>query len=120
MRLFGNSHARGRRSVPRTEAALIAVLSTSAADHPAELIDVSRTGARLTGKLLPGVGEEVTFTAESVTVAARGSAASVTWRSPRRLVNIRKKGRPSTRTALRALQGRCVPCSAMNSEISCL
>jgi len=74
MRLFGNSHARVRRSVPRTEAALIAVLSTSAADHPAELIDVSRTGARLTGKLLPGVGEEVTFTAESVTVAA-----SVVW-----------------------------------------
>ncbi len=66
MRRFGTSHATGRRSVPRTAAPLVAVLSTSAGDHPAALVDVSRTGARLSAEVLPAIGDELTFRAEDI------------------------------------------------------
>jgi hypothetical protein len=47
------------------------VLSTRAGDHPATLIDISRTGARLGGTLLPGAGEELTFRADDVSAAGQ-------------------------------------------------
>ena len=75
MRSFGSSQARGRRSVPRAQAPVIAVLSSSAGDHPTALIDVSRTGARVGGEVLPPLGEQLTFTA--VDVHASGD---VVWR----------------------------------------
>jgi len=65
---FGNS-TRGRRAVPRTEAPMVAVISTSGVHHNAELMDLSRTGARLKGRSFPDEGEELTFKAEKVTAA---------------------------------------------------
>jgi hypothetical protein len=65
MRSFGNQQM-GRRSVPRAQAPLIALLVTAAAEHRADLVDVSRTGARLQGEMLPEVGVELTFRADDV------------------------------------------------------
>lgn len=70
MRTFGLSRARGRRSVPRANTPLVAVLSMPSGDCPAALVDISRTGARLRGQVLPGVGHQVIFSAESVRVTA--------------------------------------------------
>jgi PilZ domain len=75
MRWFGVSEARGRRSVPRAQAPLVAVLSMSAGDHPVKLVDISRTGARLRGKYLPAVGQQGILKAEKIKVAAE-----VVWR----------------------------------------
>jgi hypothetical protein len=66
MRTFGNSHATGRRSVPRTGSESTAILTTEAGDHRVTLIDVSRTGARFAGDFLPSLGEQLVFTAEDV------------------------------------------------------
>jgi len=68
MRKFGTSKAGGRRAVPRTEAPLLAILSTVAQNHSATLMDISRTGARLTGISLPAEGEELTFRTGKVEV----------------------------------------------------
>src|SRR5205085_1345564 len=65
---FGNS-TRGRRSVPRTEAPMVAVISASGVHHNAELLDLSRTGARLKGRSFPEEGDELTFKAEKVSAA---------------------------------------------------
>lgn len=70
MRFFGISQARGRRSVPRTLAPLEALLSTPAADHSAELLDLSRTGARLGAVCFLDEGQQVMFRAEKVRAAA--------------------------------------------------
>lgn len=75
MRSFGSSHARGRRSVPRAQAPLLAVLSTPLGQHRTTLIDISRTGARLGGDSLPEVGEQLTFEAADVQVGC-----DVVWR----------------------------------------
>ena len=66
---FGNSTAFGRRVAPRTEAPFVALLSTSNAQHTAELVDLSRTGARLKGKGFPDEGEELTLRAEKISAA---------------------------------------------------
>ena len=68
MSTFGTSQARGRRSVPRAAAPLIAVLATGAAHHSAELIDLSRTGARLKGATFPEEGADLIFQAGKVRV----------------------------------------------------
>lgn len=70
MRLFGNSHAGGRRSVPRAQAPLPTVLSTTVGDYQVALINISRTGARLQGKFLPAVGQQVSFRAADVHACA--------------------------------------------------
>lgn len=75
MRSFGVSQARGRRSMPRAQAPLVAVLSMSAGDHRVALVDISRTGARLRGKLLPDVGQLGIFVADKIKVAAE-----IVWR----------------------------------------
>jgi hypothetical protein len=87
MRTFGTSRARGRRAVPRAQAPLVAVLSTPAGDHPAALIDVSRTGARLKGELLPQAGEQLIFRSEDVqasgdVVWSSGDHCAVEFESP--------------------------------------
>lgn len=66
MRAFGTSQATGRRTVPRAQVPLVAVLSTTAGDHPAALVDISRTGARLQGQFLPNIGDQLSFSAEGV------------------------------------------------------
>ena len=70
MRSFGVSQARGRRSVPRTQAPLTVIISMRAGEYPTALIDVSRTGARLSGEMLPSIGEQVILKAEQIRVAA--------------------------------------------------
>ena len=70
MRSFGVSKATGRRSVPRAQAPLTAVLSVSTGEHRVELLDVSRTGARLRGDFMPDCTQPVVFRAEKVQVAA--------------------------------------------------
>lgn len=66
MHTFGVSQATGQRSVPRTDSSLMAVISMSAGDYPAFLIDISRTGVRLRGENLPRVGQQVSFRADTV------------------------------------------------------
>jgi hypothetical protein len=51
---------------PRTEAPLVAILSSGSTQHQAVLVDLSRTGARLKGSAFPNKGEELTFKAEKV------------------------------------------------------
>jgi hypothetical protein len=87
MRTFGTSQATGRRSVPRTQAHVIAVLSASSGDHRVAIIDISRTGTRLRGKHLPAVGEQLTFRADDVQVAgdvvwSEGSCCAVEFETP--------------------------------------
>jgi hypothetical protein len=87
MRTFGTSQAMGRRSVPRTPAPVIAMLSTPAGDHRAAIIDISRTGARLRGEHLPAVGEPLNFRAEDVRAAgdvvwSEGSCCAVEFATP--------------------------------------
>jgi hypothetical protein len=57
--------------VPRVQAVLVAVLSDAAGDHFTSLIDVCRTGARLTGQFLPQVGQQLAFKSEDVEAIAR-------------------------------------------------
>lgn len=65
----------GRRSVPRAHSPVLAVLSMSAGDYTAVLVDISRTGARVRGEVLPQVGQQLTFKAENVR-----ACADVVWR----------------------------------------
>jgi hypothetical protein len=95
VRTFGTSQATGRRSVPRTQAPVIAVLSTSAGDHQAAIIDISRTGARLRVKHLPAVGEQLTFRANDVRVAgdvvwSEGSCCAVEFATPIAAVEVNR------------------------------
>ena len=50
MRSFGTSQATGRRSVPRTQAHVLAVLSTTAGDHQAAIAEVAETAPAPPGK----------------------------------------------------------------------
>lgn len=75
MRLFGKSRETGRRSVPRAPSRLLAVLTTAQGDHPADLANISRTGARLNGEILPPTGAPVIFQADNVR-----TSGEVVWR----------------------------------------
>jgi hypothetical protein len=77
MRGFGVSQSMGRRSVPRTQATSLAVLSLAAGDFPAALVDISRTGARLRAEMLPHVSQHVIFSAGKVR-----AAGEVVWFEP--------------------------------------
>lgn len=66
MRIFGISKAMGRRSVPRAKAPVDALLCTQTRDHAVELIDLSRTGARLGGVCFLAQGQPVTFRVETL------------------------------------------------------
>lgn len=65
----------GRRSAPRAHAPALALLSLPAGDYHATIIDISRTGARLCGDILPAVGQAVAFKADNVS-----AIANVVWR----------------------------------------
>jgi hypothetical protein len=66
MSTFGKSRATGRRFAPRVAAPIHATLSSGLRNDAAELVEVSRTGARLAGKSLPTIGEQLTFRAGDV------------------------------------------------------
>jgi hypothetical protein len=59
-KFFGRFRLR-RRAVPRAELSLDASISAGDLQHPATVIDVSRTGARVAGRNLPQEGQEVTI-----------------------------------------------------------
>jgi hypothetical protein len=95
MRTFGISQARGRRSVPRAEAPLIAVLATGAAHHSAELIDLSRTGARLQGADFPAADADLVFHAGKVRAAGEviwidGDQCGVSFDTPIAAVEVNR------------------------------
>ena len=56
---FGKRQGGGRRSAARTVAPLAAVFTTVTRSHAAVLVDLSCTGARLSGEDLPETGEEL-------------------------------------------------------------
>lgn len=66
MNAFGKSKGGGRRSAPRANAPLVAMVTTLQGSHSAELVDVSATGARLRGPGLPDVGDELFVTVDEV------------------------------------------------------
>jgi hypothetical protein len=63
---FGRAKGGGRRKAPRSPAPILATLSTITNDYRVELINLSSTGARLSGRALPAEGEEVIFKADRV------------------------------------------------------
>lgn len=66
MGAFGKCEGGGRRLSARERAPLIAVFSTQARSHDAELVDISRTGARLAGDDLPQLGEDFILAVEGI------------------------------------------------------
>ena len=66
MREFGKCEGGGRRSSARETAPLFAVFSTIGRSHDAVLVDISQTGARLSGDDLPGLGEQFNLTVEGI------------------------------------------------------
>jgi len=68
MMKFGKRIGGGRRADDRITAPLMAVLTTRAKRHVAELVDISATGARLRGNDLPPHGDEVILAVDRVRV----------------------------------------------------
>lgn len=68
MRAFGKSNGGGRRGAARDIAPLPAVFMTIARSDKAAVIDISCTGARLSGRDLPRQGEEMEIKVEEVRV----------------------------------------------------
>lgn len=66
MNVFGKRNGGGRRRAQREAAPSIAVFTTVTKSHPAVLVDISATGARLRTTDLPQVGEELMVTVESI------------------------------------------------------
>ena len=62
MSTFGKRNGGGRRSAARLSAPLIAVVTTFRESRSAVLVDVSATGAKLRGRDLPAVSEELFVT----------------------------------------------------------
>jgi hypothetical protein len=95
MTTFGNSPARGRRAVPRASAPLVVALSTSGTKNRAELIDVSRTGARLKGGAFPDEGEELTLEAEKIRIVGEvvwsdGDQCAVAFDTPIAIAEVKR------------------------------
>jgi hypothetical protein len=66
MGAFGKCEGGGRRSSARQKAPTIAVFTTVSRSHDAELVDISPTGARLTGDDLPELGEDFILVVEGI------------------------------------------------------
>ena len=66
MNVFGKRGGGGRRRAQRETAPAIAVFTTVTKSHPAVLVDISATGARLRTGDLPEFGEELMVNVESV------------------------------------------------------
>jgi hypothetical protein len=64
--MFGKSEGGGRRQAPRTAAPLNAVVDMIGQSRCFELVDISTSGARLSGTPLPRIGTEVTVSVETV------------------------------------------------------
>ena len=73
MSTFGKSEGGGRRSAPRSQAPLIALVTTVSKTQTAILMDVSSTGMRLRGLHLPQTDEELFVTVDGI--IAFGSVA---------------------------------------------
>jgi hypothetical protein len=67
---FGKQGGGGRRTNNRKEANLLALVKTRVGSQSADLIDISTTGAQLSGANLPRIGEELFVTFEQVEVFA--------------------------------------------------
>ena len=63
---FGKSGGGGRRGAPREAAPLLAVYTTVTKSCEVVLVDVSRTGARLSGPNLPEAGEQLFVSVENM------------------------------------------------------
>ena len=63
---FGKSRGGGRRSSERAAAPLLAVITTLTRCHSAVVVDVSTSGARLSGSDLPTMGEELVVNIDGV------------------------------------------------------
>lgn len=63
---FGKSGGGGRRRAPRAAAPLLAVYTTVSKSHEVVLVDVSNTGARLSGPNLPEAGEQLFVSVENI------------------------------------------------------
>ena len=63
---FGKCRGGGRRVAPRTAAPVAAVLTTLSETLTAIVIDISRTGVRLRGDVMPSEGQELMMAVEDV------------------------------------------------------
>ena len=63
---FGRADGGGRRQAPRTSAPLNALVDMIGQSRCYELVDISTSGARLSGVPLPRIGTEVLLSVESV------------------------------------------------------
>ena len=77
MNAFGKASGGGRRAANRQNAALMVLVSTLSRTLEAVLVDLSATGARITGCELPPIGEELYFS-----VLRLKTVAVVRWRTP--------------------------------------
>jgi hypothetical protein len=76
MNAFGKASGGGRRNESRAAAPLMVLVSTLSRTLEAVLVDISATGARITGAELPPVGEELWFS-----VLRLKTVAVVRWRN---------------------------------------
>lgn len=74
MSTFGKCQGGGRRRSTRGKFACIVVYRTLLRSDSAFLVDVSRTGARLRGKLLPHEGEDLV-----INIEGSSTFATVAW-----------------------------------------
>jgi hypothetical protein len=74
MSSFGKRKGGGRRSAARLSAPLIAVVTTFRESRSAVLVDVSSTGAKLRGRNLPAVSEDL-----FVTIDGTMAFGTVAW-----------------------------------------
>jgi len=75
MNAFGKASGGGRRLASRETAPLMVLITRLSHSLEAVLVDISATGARITGAHLPPVGEEVFFA-----VLKLKTLATVRWR----------------------------------------
>ena len=74
MSCFGKRKGGGRRSAARLSAPLVAVVTTFRESRSAVLVDVSSTGAKLRGRNLPAVSEDL-----FVTIDGTMAFGTVAW-----------------------------------------
>jgi hypothetical protein len=74
---FGKRPGGGRRNADRNAAPLTAVFTTVASSRAICLVDLSCTGARLRGAVLPAMGEELTLS-----IGRLRAFATVVWAKP--------------------------------------
>jgi len=97
MRTFGKSVS-GERSVPRSEARRPARLVAGDKIYALSLVDLSRTGARLSGIELPEDGQEVVFRSHDVKAHAQvawleGDSCAIEFTTPIAPAEVRRLNR---------------------------